>query len=47
MALEAVELLKNNVGGVCVGIANEKIIHTPIQKALELPKNFHKEIYEY
>lgn len=47
MGCEAVNLLIKGVGGVCIGIENEKIINTPIIKALSLPKNFHEEVYEF
>lgn len=46
MGAYAVELLDNNIGGVCVGLKDNKLSYIDIDEALELPRNKHLELYE-
>lgn len=41
MGTYAVDLLMEGIGGVCVGIINNHIVHYDIYEALELPRNKH------
>lgn len=41
----AVELLANGIGGQCVGIVDNKIVHFPFEDGLDMPRNSRKELY--
>ena len=45
-AVRAVDLLKADIGGRVVGVRNNEIIDEPIVEALEMPRNFNKELYK-
>ena len=42
---KAIDLLLQGVGGHCVGIKDNKIVHMPIEEALTVTKNSKKEFY--
>ena len=42
----AAELIENGIGGVCVGIIDNKITHMTFEKALTTPKKSRKNLYE-
>lgn len=44
MGAYAVELLNDNIGGVCVGLKNNKIAYIDIYDALNLPRDKHEEL---
>lgn len=46
MANYAIKLLDQNIGGVCVGLRNNKPTHFPIEEALELENDKHLELYK-
>jgi len=46
MGAYAVELLQEGIGGRCVGIIENKLRHFDIIKALEMPREFDKSLYE-
>ncbi len=46
MGSYAVTLLNQNIGGICVGIVNDKLKYYDIDKALKLKNNKHKDLYE-
>ncbi len=46
MANYAIKLLDQNIGGVCVGLRNNKPTHLPIEEALELENDKHLELYK-
>lgn len=46
MGSYAVSLLDQGIGGVCVGIADNKLAYHDIDEALELPRNKHLDLYE-
>lgn len=46
MGSYAVSLLDQGIGGVCVGIVNNKLAYHDIDEALELPRNKHLDLYE-
>ena len=45
LGAKAVELLLQGVGGHCVGIKNNEIVHMPIEEAMNLPRDSKKEFY--
>ena len=45
MGSYAVELIDQNIGGVCVGIVNNKFHYYDIMDALKLPRNKHEDLY--
>ena len=46
LGIRAVELLKEDVGGVVVGVQGGKVIELPIEEALAIPVRFESELYE-
>lgn len=46
MGSYAVSLLDQGIGGVCVGIVDNKLAYHDIDEALELPRNKHLDLYE-
>lgn len=46
MGAYAVKLLDRGIGGVCVGIKNNKLIYTDIYEALQKERNKHEDIIE-
>ena len=42
----AIDLIKQGIGGRCVGIKNNKIIDMDINEACSMKKEFNKELYE-
>lgn len=46
MGSKAVDLLVSGVSGHCVGILNNVVTSTPIEKALSMPRNSNKELYD-
>ena len=46
MADFAIKLLNEGKGGMCVGIRNSKPVAYPIEEALKLENNLHKELYK-
>lgn len=46
MADYAIKLLNEGKGGMCVGIRNSKPVAYPIEEALKLENNLHKELYK-
>ncbi len=46
LGIRAVELLKDDVGGVVVGVRGGKVVDLPIEEALAIPVRFEAELYE-
>lgn len=46
MGSYAIELLDQGIGGVCVGIVDNKLTYTDIYEALALKRNKHEELYK-
>ncbi len=46
MGSYAVELLDQGIGGVCVGIVDNKLTHFDILESLKLPRNKHEDLYK-
>ena len=46
LGIRAVELLKEEVGGVVVGVKGGAVVDMPIEEALSLPVQFERELYE-
>ncbi len=46
MGIKAVELLIKEINGVCIGIKNNKIIHTDIYKSTKIPENQYNDVIE-
>lgn len=43
---KAVELLVQGMGGVCIGVVNEKVTATDIEEALQMPRKSRRELFE-
>lgn len=46
MSAYALELLDKGIGGVCVGIVNNKLTYTDIEDALKIERNKHLDLYQ-
>ena len=46
LGIRAVELLRDDVGGVVVGVKGGAVVDMPIEEALSLPVHFDSELYE-
>jgi 6-phosphofructokinase len=46
MGAYAVQLLNENIGGVCIGIVNNKLHYQDIYEALSTPRDQHPELYD-
>ena len=44
MGEKAVDLLMQGIGGQCVGIKNNRIVSTPIEEALNIPRSSRKQL---
>jgi 6-phosphofructokinase 1 len=47
MGVYAVDLIKRNIGGVCIGIQNNRIVHHEIAACLaQMQHQFDEQLYE-
>lgn len=46
MGVYAIELLDQGIGGVCVGLKDNKLSYIDIYEALELPRDKHEDLYK-